>query len=252
MTEKHAPQNFRSLRSITRLLVGGLALGSEVFKEHLQSWEKEDQELPKIVDVETQKPLPFDPLPEQLPPPGLVVRTRDDLSEVRYALIGLLFEGEEQLESGLAFTGRVARFAGRFFNPLIYPFTKIPNPVQKPFGELVKRGQSEVDRWVNRGREEEYLSRQLAQEAAVTTFDESINYMAQNPALGELVQQQSVSLAMQILEQIRENAVSADYFFEGFLRYLFVRRPRYLLPLPNPEVQNQATWRLRDFRQEGL
>ena len=251
MTDKRAPQSFRPLHSITRLLVGGLVLGSEAFKERLQSWEKEDQELPEVIDVEPQKPLPFDPLPEQLPPPGLVVRSRDDLSEVRYALIGLLFEGEKQLENGLALTARVTRFAGRFFNPLIHPFTKIPNPVQKPFGKLVKRGQSEVNRWVNRGREEEYLSRQLAREAATTTFDESINYMAQNPALGELVQQQSVSLAIQILEQIRENAVSADYFFEGLVRYALRRRPRYLLPPPSPKVRDQATWTLRDFRHEG-
>jgi hypothetical protein len=233
--------------------VGGLTLGSDALQVRLQNWDgQEVQDLPEIVDADTQTPLEFDPLPDQLPPPGLVIRSRDNHSDLRYALVGLLFEGEEQLEKGLALTKRVGRFTGKIINPLIRPITKIPNPAQKSLDRLAARGQSEIDRWVSRGREEEYRSRQLAQDAASTTLDESITYMAQNPALEELVQQQSVSFANQILELIRGNAVSADYFFEGLVRYALRRRPRYLLPEPSPEVQSQAAWKLQDIRHEDL
>ncbi len=253
MTETPQSQDSRTPRTMLRLLVGGLILGSEAFQNRLQSWKGEKpQDLPEAVDAEPQSPLVFDPLPDQLPPPGLEIHSKDEISDLRYALVGLIFEGEEQLEKSLALTMRAGRFVGKIVNPLIRPIANLPNPAQKSFERLAKRGQSEVDRWVSRGREEEYQSRQFAQETAKTTVIESITYVAQTPALQELVQQQSVSLAMQILEQIRENAVSADYFFEGLARYLLRRRPRYLLPEPSPEIQSQASWRFRDSRHEDL
>ena len=254
MAEKEEIQGYRPLRSITRLLVGGLILGTDALQGRLESWEtqEEPEDLPEVIDAETQKPLEFDPLPESLPPPGLTVPSKRVDSDLRYALIGLIFEGEEQLEKGLALTKRIGSFAGRIIDPFVRPITKIPNPAASRFDRLVQRGQSEVDSWISRGREEEFRSRQMAQEAATSTVDESITYMAQNPALEELVQTQSVSLAKQILELVRSDAVSADYFFEGLVRYAFARKPRYLLPPPSPEVQEQATWNIQSIRHEDL
>jgi hypothetical protein len=149
---------------------------------------------------------------------------------------------------------QLGKLTTRVANPLFRPFQKLSwiNPTQKQIDYLVDRGQSEIDRWVTRGQEEEINSRQLAQQATTSTVDQSINYMAQNPALEELIQQQSVSLAQQILALVRSIAVSADYFFEGLTRYAFRRKPRYLLPLPGSEVQKQATWTLQDIRYEDL
>lgn len=253
MANDQNSENFRPLRSITRLFVGGLILGSDALQGRLQNWDGQDnQDLPEIIDVETQTPLEFDPLPENLPPPGLTPPPPRASDELRYALIGLIFEGEEQLERGLALTRKVGRLAGKVVSPVIRPISKIPNPVAKPFDRLVRRGQTEVDHWIDRGREEEAQSRQLAQEAVTGTVDESITYMAQNPALEALIQQQSVSLAKQILTLVRSISVSSDYFFEDLMRYILRRKPRYLMPLPNPEVQKQATWTLQDIRHEDL
>ena len=83
-------------------------------------------------------------------------------------------------------------------------------------------------------------------------MDQSIQYMAENEAITELIQIQGVSLAEQILELVRAISVSADYFFEGLIRYVFRQRPRYLLPPPSQDVKEQATWMLQDFRQEDL
>ena len=76
--------------------------------------------------------------------------------------------------------------------------------------------------------------------------------MADNQAITELVQTQGVSLAGQILELVRLISVSADYYSEGLARYVLRRRPRYLLPPPSQDVQEQATWNLQNFRQEDL
>ncbi|HBY09464.1 MAG TPA: hypothetical protein DEH22_17405 [Chloroflexi bacterium] len=255
MSDEQNPQDFRLLRSLTRLLVGGLLLGSNALDERMRTWDGVAPEAAPLPADEAQKPPEVDPLPAKLPPPQVraTVSPKNEI-DLRHALIGLLFEGEEQLERGLTTLNRSGSFVNRAVAPFFRPIQKIGVilPGQKRFNQLAQRGQSEVDRWVSRGREEAERSRQLAQDAAVNTVDESLDYLAHYPALEELVQQQGVSLANQILEQIRGNAVSADYFFEALLRALLKRKPRYLLPAPSPAVQTQATWTLRDFRHEDL
>ena len=255
MAEVGKSGNFRPLRSVMRLLIGGILLGSEALKHQLRDWDDNaDETAPANIEGDDQTALQFEPLPETLPAPqvGLPVQRND--SDVRYALIGLVFESEEKFERALTNAKRIGDSIDRALNPLFRPIQKLGaiRPVRNSFGYLASRGQSEVDRWISRGREEEDHSRQLAQQATTSTVDQSITYMAHNPALEELIQHQSVSLAMQILDQIRENAVSADYFFEGLIRYMLRRPPRYLLPPPSPEVQEQATWTFRDLRYEDL
>ncbi len=255
MTKGKNTESFRPLRSLTRLLVGAVLWGSELLDDQLRSWEDQPVVEDSLVVVEGAQPdLQFDPLPETLPPPNVGLPPLKNKVKLRHALIGLIFEGEENLEKGFSAAKQVGNFALKITNPIFRPIQKlgIINPTQKSVNHLVDRGQSEIDRWVERGREEEIYSRELAQQATTSTVDQSINYMAQNPALEELIQQQSVSLANQILAQVRAISVSGDYFFEGLVRYILRRKPRYLLPPPSSAVQEQATWKIQDIRHEEL
>lgn len=255
MSEEQKSENFKPLRSITRLLVGGVLQGSDIFVGQLRDWEDQPEsgDFP-VVEEAAQTQLEVDPLPTTLPPPQIGQPPQESVTDVRYALIGLIFEGEENLEKGLSAAKQVGKFALRVTTPLLQPFQKLGmmSPAKKSFDQMAQRGQSEVDRWVDRGREEETHSRQLTQQAATSAVDQSILYMAENEAITELIQTQGVSLAEQILELIRAMAVSADYFFEGLVRYMLRRKPRYLLPSPSEDVQQQATWTLEDIRQENL
>jgi len=255
MSQDQRPEKFRPLRSLTRLLVGGFLLGSDTLVEHMRTWDgSPDDSDPQAAEAETQTTSQADPLPETLPPPHVGQPPRGNPSDVRYALIGLIFKGEENLEKVVSTTKQVGIRAGRVTNPILLPFQKLGRifPPSKRFDLLVDRGQSEINSWITRGQDEEKLSRQLVQEATTSTVDQSITYMAHNPALEELIQTQSVSLARQILELVRGDAVSADYYFEGLVRYVLRRKPRYLLSPPSPEVQKQATWTLQDIRHEDL
>ncbi len=255
MTEDQKTESFRPLRSLTRLLVGAILLGSDTMEGQLRGWEDypESEDSP-VVEGDAQAQLQVDPLPETLPPPQVGQPLQGSTSDVRYALIGLIFEGEENLEKGLSAAKQVGSLALRVTNPLFRPFQKLGmiNPAKKRVNRLVDRGQSEVDRWVDRGREEDVNSRQLAQQATISTVDQSILYMAENEAITELIQTQGVSLSRQILELVRAMTVSADYFVEGLARYVLRRRPRNLLPPPSQDVQAQATWNLQDIRHEDL
>ena len=255
MSGDQKPEQFRPLRSITRLLVGGVLQGSDIVLEQLRDWEDQPKDADSsVVEDDAETLSEMDPLPDTLPPPQVGQPLKKGTSDMRYALIGLIFEGEENLEKGLSAAKQVGIFAQRVTNPLFRPLQKFGmlNPAKNRFDRMAQRGQSEIDRWVGRGREEETHSRDLVQQATISTVDQSILYMAENEAITELIQTQGVSLAEQILELVRAILVSMDYFFEGLARYAFKRKPRYLMPLPNPEVQEQATWTVQDIRQEDL
>ena len=102
------------------------------------------------------------------------------------------------------------------------------------------RGQREVDRWVEIGRTEDINSRDLTQTALSGTLDSSLSYMATNEDVQELIQSQSVSLAGEIIEEIRERTVSADNFLEAVYRTALRRPSRSELPEPPAVVKEQA------------
>ena len=255
MSEDQKPEKFSPLRSLTRLLVGGVLQGSDIVVEQLRDWEDQPEDGDSsMVEDDDQTPSEANPLPDTLPPPQVGQPLEKGTSDVRYALIGLIFEGEENLEKGLAAAKQVGHFALRVTNPLFRPLQKLRvlNPAKNRFDRMAQRGQSVIDRWVDRGREEETHSRDLVQQATTSTVDQSILYMAENEAITELIQTQGVSLAEQIFELVRAILVSMDYFFEGLMFYVLRRRPRYLLPPPSQDVQEQATWTIQDIRQEDL
>ena len=255
MSRDQRPEKFSPLRSITRLFVGGILLGLDTLEGQLRDWDgRPESEESTSVDGDTQARSQDDPLPDTLPAPQVGKPLQRSTSDMRYALIGVIFEGEESLEKGLSAAKQVGNIALRVTNPLFRPFQKLwkINPAKKSFDRLMERGHSEMDRLVDRGRDEEIQSRQMAQYAATSTVDQSILYMAENEAITELIQTQGVSLAEQILELIRAMSVSADYFFEGLVRYALKQKPRYLLPPPSQNVQEQAPLTPQDIRREEV
>ncbi len=71
--------------------------------------------------------------------------------------------------------------------------------------------------------------------------DAYINYLLDHPdAVQELIQGQSIGMAEQVMEDIRERAATSDSVLELFARQLLGRPPRESLPPPPPDVQAQA------------
>jgi len=257
MAGEQKSDEFRPLRSITRLLIGGILLGTELLEDRLREWEGHGETSEaELLDDDDQSINAEDPLPETLPAPHVRKTQRNNTTIIRYALIGLIFEGEDKINNALDATQQIRGFVDRVIKPIYRPAQKIKTsgPVQKNIDLLTRRGQLIVDRWVQRGREEENISRQLTQKAATSTIDQSVEYMADNDAIAGLVQTQSLSLAEQLLRLVRTISVSADYYLEGLVRYSYILRrpPRYLLPPPSQEVQKQSAWTLQDIRNEEL
>ena len=176
MDENRKTEEYRPFRSITRLLIGGVLLGSELINSQLRKWDGlEDGASP-----ENDSLYQDDPLPETLPAPQVGKQSKFSQSDLRYAIIGLIFESEEKLEGAFETTKRLGNALDKVLDPVLRPVKKISasRQVQGGIDQLTGRGQSTLNRWINRGREEETNSRQLTQVAANSTVDQSIQYMA--------------------------------------------------------------------------
>jgi hypothetical protein len=85
---------------------------------------------------------------------------------------------------------RVSRLAGGLLEPVVNPIysSRLFSPLRNRIDHLAQRGQSEVDRWIEVGRKEERLGRELASTALSEQVDHSIEYLTSNDEVQELVQ----------------------------------------------------------------
>jgi len=212
---------FDTLRSITRLIVGGVILGVDEFTRRLPEWEQEATQ----VSFGQGKPEPA------APAPGEVQKTQfpDTPSDkTRYAVVGLLFESQSYLSKGVKALGRFERAVWRSAAPVRKPVenSRMLAPARRRYERLVERGEAEVARWVETGRVEETHSRALAQTALGNTIYESVGQVVQDPRLRDVVQETSVTLGGEAADGVRGRTLTADTLVEGVARRLFRRAPR--------------------------
>jgi len=252
------------LRTFTRLMVGSAILGLDELQRQLQTWEQtanqayyrelqthgtatsqpESRPTPPVqpdtpgeaAAVEQHPGSPQQTLPQQPAP------TDTPTESLRYALIGLLFESQSRMEEGITTLSRIDQELGNMATALTRPLQRNPllAPAQRLFDTYAARGEAEVFRWIERGRQEEARSRILTETAAQLTFESSVHQIAINPEVQELVQKQGTGLAGEVIEEVRERAVSADTLVERVVRSLLGRTPREQLPEPPAAVRIRA------------
>lgn len=223
--EKPAP-DFDALRSLTRLLVGGAIEGADELVQRLRQWEQAAR-----------------------PPADIIMPAPDETGEerLRYTLVGLVFEAEDQARSGLGTLERASDRALGVLARTLRPVTdsRLARPVRRRVDAAIVRGESEVRRWARVGRLEETHGRAMARQVVSGTADELIEHLAQNPEVRDLVQEQSMGVAAEVMDEMREQTVTADTLAERLVRNLLRRTPREELPEPPATVQDQATYTRR-------
>ncbi len=242
------PPSHRALRAAARLMIGSTLTGAESLLRRLHAWEDELESLrsaPPEPTMTGAKPTQEEPFQFSQPPaeetPGVLLR---------YALVGWLMDNEERLSKRLAQAGQISRGAWKaarpWVRPLVQPLKRSPlyNPVRREVAALRQRGQEELERWVELGRQEELRSRDLARLASKRTVDDSLEYLAHNPEVENLVETQSTGLANEVVDEVRERTVSADTFIESLARTLLRRPQRKTLPeAPEPVRKLAAGFR---------
>ncbi len=228
MTQKmqQSPKRPSRLRSLTRLMVGGALVGYDVLLQRLSAKELElDQRNASEGESATQ---------------GDKTDVRDD--KLRLALIGLIFDMQDTLDRGLETADQASRLTGKALETMLRPIysSRLLSPMRNRFEQLALRGQQEVDRWIEIGRREETIGKELANTVLVEQVSDSIEYLAANEKVQELVQSQSVGLIGEIVEETRERSVSADNYLEAWVRTMLRRPMRSELPKPPPELKARA------------
>jgi len=257
-------QKHSIMRSLTRLVVGGILTGSGGLARRLQSWEDrvaaaQDSESSPLSGQNTSEtslaPAPYvgadvnySVAPGELDPE----RTEEDNPSnlARDAVIGLIFETQDRIGQSMRTAGRLVRMADRLTAPVLGPVkdSRLLSPVRARIDRLVRRGEQEVQKWVEVGRRENVHSRDLADIALYETVDFWIDYFAESPEVVDLVTSQSISFAEEVVEEVRERTVSADNFLESLVRTVFRRPSRSELPPPPIEVQKEAVRTSKQLR----
>ena len=241
---KYRPRTslFGGLRSLSRLMIGSVGLGIDEFQRHLSSWDEEYQLSQIQNESSNYHPSSIENIDKVTVIPHEEIVSDQLSNDFRFTIIGLLFETQDKLRSRLQTVSRAGRLINDVTTPIVRPFTRswlIP-PLRRRYDALVDRGEEELNRWTSLGRSEYIRSRAMAQTAIESTYQETVDTLANDPEIQDLIQTQGIGLAVEVVDELRERSVSADTFLDGFVRALLRRTPRAELPLPPEDVQKSA------------
>jgi hypothetical protein len=222
-----------TLRSITRLVIGGVLLGTDELMRRLPEWEREAA---LLSTNQERVAIATSVQGENAQPDRRDIPTGQTLS----VLVGLFFESQTYLNKGVKALGRVERAVWRLSTPVRKPLenSRALAPARRRYERLAEHGETEVARWVELGRTEEQHSRALAQTALGNTVYESIGQVVQDPRLETIVQERGVTLAGEVADEVRGRTVSGDALLENVARRLFRRAPREISAEPPVTIRS--------------
>ena len=223
-TRQESPR-IGTVRMVMRLLFGSAVIGQKELKNRFQ--ERQSETHVPAVTLNEVTPL------------------ETDADWVKYAALGAVAKSSNAMRRGLSTLGRISNRAhGRFtraFSPIAN--SRPMSPVRRQYQRFIDRGDMIVSDWIATGRREEYLSRQLAQNTAAETIDETLGYLTESPQMDELVERQSGDLIDDVFEEVFKDfggktsgsgLVMTDWFNSVILR----KPPRK--PDSNPDATPPA------------
>ena len=159
-------------RSLARLLTGAALEGGDELLRRIRAWEEEH------------------PRDEAKTLTGEEETAYDQL---RYALVGFLYEAPETAARGVIRTAAMAESVGqtgeRVFGPVLR--SRLFGPARRRGQRLQARMELAVERWTDTGRIEEPTSRAMVQDLTPQLIDDVVTAFADNEAIQELIRTQA-------------------------------------------------------------
>lgn len=232
-------QDFDALEAITSLLVGGAIEGTSQLVSRLQKYQE-------LIQEEAAEAEEGEAASEDI--------SEDELVRLRYAAVGFIFDAQAAFRRNVTVWAKVADRSARLTSRAAEPVTNsfVFNPLRRRYNDLVRRGEESLARWIADGRTAEGPSRQLARRTYVEIVDEFIDRLAENPELQSVITQQSMGVASDIRDEVRERTVTGDNMVEALVRRILRRKPRAQLPAPPQDVQRWAGLTLEEYRALSL
>jgi hypothetical protein len=208
------PPEIENFYLLQRLFAGALLLGTSELTRRLREWQQ-------TIDAD----------PERLWA-GKDFDAETGGDTLVYFMLGSLLRlektGVSLASSGIEFMQQAAQNTANFLQPLLdSPLTR---PFQRPIASISQAVGQQVRRSIQLGRYEDQRSRVLTETTFLEVIDELLDFLAKNPEVRELIQQQGISTATTVLDNGREMVVAADSVVEAALRRLLRMTPRAELP----------------------
>jgi hypothetical protein len=200
--------NFDDLESVLRLLIGAGVLGGDELLRRLRQWEEH-----VLYEPQQSGQMPLE----------------DEFTRLRYAVIGLLFDGSKRAVKAandvVNYGNRQSSAAYRTLDDL----TRVPligllaSPVKRTVDNATRRRDDEVERLIRIGRVEERDGRKLAAVATDELISELLIRVGNDPEVSNIIQNQSVDMAGDMLDDFRQGTVNADQRLQGAIQRLLGR-----------------------------
>jgi hypothetical protein len=200
--------NYDDLESVLRLMVGAGTLAGDELLKRLRQWEEK-------VLYEPQQP-------GQMP-------LEDEFTRLRYAVIGLLFDGSKRAMRAandvVNYGNRQSGAAYRTLDDL----SRMPligllaSPVKRTLDNTTRRRDDEVERLIRIGRVEERDGRKLAAVATDELIGELLARVGNDPEVSNIIQNQSVDMAGDMIDDFRQGTYKADRKLQNSVRKLLGR-----------------------------
>jgi hypothetical protein len=197
------------LETLASLLLGSAAEGSELLASRLKQWQANTDSRGREIYSES---------PDET-----------DAERLRYAAVGVLARAPGVAGDVLTRAVRASDAAYVRLSNLFSPVTnsRMAQPLHRGYDQCAARGQAIVERWIDAGRMTEQRSRARARHAAVEgtdeAMDEVIGIMAGKPEVRDLVTQQTVGMAGELVGEVRERGAAADTYWERRIRRILRR-----------------------------
>jgi hypothetical protein len=236
MTIEEKPEGER-LGTLVRLSLGAALLAVEALSSGLRQ-------------VEEQEASPA--VPEERPIESVLIPAEEWDTALRHELespprqvaLGFALDTRSRLtrtvRAILRQGNRVVGTVDRALGPALG--SRVLSPARGPFERLVERGQAQVQHWRDLGRAEEARSRTLIQNVAEQAIDTTVDTVSSDPRtkkiVQDIIQQQSLGMADEAIEEVRERTVTGDMLLERPVRSILRRRPRESVPASAEIIRN--------------
>jgi polyhydroxyalkanoate synthesis regulator phasin len=199
-------QQVGDLKATLRLVIGSVLNGRDAYLERL-----------RLIQATA----------DTVKPEGLVVGEEEtSWEQLRYLLLGVLFETPDVIQRGLGTTERVATRVYNLISRILSPVTnsRIFDPVRNQVDIAEERGEKVIDNLIMKGRIEEQNSRLIIQQKNI---DELVNdfmeYLVLKTEIRRLIQEEGVEMAGDAVDEFREQSAAIDSSLERRLRSVFRR-----------------------------
>lgn len=212
-------QGLDDLKSSLRLVVGSALTGRDVFVSRLRRMQAAQEAIaPEAIVVDENE------------------TSRDQL---RYLLLGMLFETPDILQRGLVTAEQASLKVINLISKILSPLTNswVFSPVKGQYDDATARGEAIIDRLIMKGRLEEHNSRQILQEKAIDDLlNDFIEYLVLKTEIRQIIQEESLSVATDVAGEFQEQSAAVDSLLEQKLRSVFRKRAssQSTLPPENP------------------